>query len=78
MFKQKDLRNTNRPLLRRLQRQIESDFKKKKNNDKKEEIISFKTMSNGFVQESPTVLDLDEKFLLKKTRLNLYNRRRGR
>ena len=73
MFKQSELRNNNRPLLRRLQRQI--DAKQQTKPKDKKEIVTFGAM--GFSNDEID-LDLDESKILNKTRLNLYDRRKGR
>ena len=77
MYSSKDLRNNNRPLLRRIQRQVEKSAKK--------EAIEFEnTLFNGdlFIQENSLKINLKKESLVgiskALTRLGFYENRRGK
>jgi predicted component of type VI protein secretion system len=73
MYKKTQLRSSFKPLLKRLQRQLDKKISKK-------ETISLIEGKGkvGLSKLGIPNLDIDEEFVLKKSKLDLYNRRRGR
>lgn len=78
MYTKSELRNNNRPLLRRLQRQLDNanNSSKPKEQPLKAPIILKNSFICGLQDDGFDSIDLDEnKILRKTTRLSLYNKR---